>query len=158
MSRNTNKNATATTETTALVPTVQIVEKIEKTVHTATAFTKYHEIYDDLCKCTTKKQLVDTMNKYGLRTTTKPTTTPNTNDLYIQFIDKSRLLITKKSLKLYTNNCCLFSFSDIETFDIVNDGSYRNRRATVKNTFDTFKYIFSVFMNNGDNYLPTYNV
>lgn len=152
MSRNTNKNATATTATNALVISAPIVENATAT--TATAFTQYKSIYDDLCKCTTKKQLVDTMNKYGLRTTTKPTTTPNINDLYIQFIDKSRLLITKKSLKLYTNESRMTEFDCGMVFDTVNDGSYRNRRATVNNTVETFKSIFSVFMNDTDNYLP----
>ena len=150
MSRNTNKNATATTANNALVISAPTIE----TATTATAFTQYKSIYDDLCACTTKKQLVDTMNKYGLRTTTQPTTTPNINDLYIQFIDKSRLLITKKSLKLYTNENRMIDFECGMSFDVVNDGSYRNRRATVNKSFETFKSIFSVFMNDENNYLP----
>jgi hypothetical protein len=121
---------------------------------TALAFTQYEAIYNELIACTTKKQLVDTMNKYGLRTTTIPTTTPNTNDLYIQFSDKSRLLIAKKTMKLYTNDARKSEFPGLQ-FDKVNDGSYRTTRATIAKSLENFKAVFAVFMNCADNYLPT---
>ena len=118
-----------------------------------TKFEKYNELYDALLKCETKKQLVDTMNMYGLRTTTTPTTTPNKNDLYIQFIDKSRVLFTTKSLKLYTNDDTATKFNDM-VFDKVNDGSYRTKRATVSNTIENFIKLFSYFLTDDNNYLP----
>ena len=114
----------------------------------------FQSLYNELITATTKKQLVDTMNKYGLRTTTLPTTTPNVNDLYIQFIDKSRVLIGKKSLKLYTNDKLVDDFSDYK-FDVVNDGSYRNRRATVEKSVEQFTKLFSYFLTNNDNWLVT---
>ena len=103
----------------------------------------YTDLYTDLLKCGSKFELVATMIKHGYYTTTQPTTTPNTNDLYIQFNDKSRLLIGKKSLKLYTNDEHAKQF-DLQ-FDKVNDGSYRVKRATVANTIENFTLIFNHF-------------
>ena len=142
MAKATATKATATKATAA------------KATATATKFSQYTEIYNALSACKTKKDLVDTMNRFGLRTTTQPTTTPNINDLYIQFIDKSRLLITGKSLKLYTNEARVNDFTGLQ-FDIVNDGAFRNRRATVHKSVEMFTAIFEVFMSNPDNYLPT---
>lgn len=129
-------------------------------VATATNTTKINSSIDftalhtALMKCNTKKQLVDTMNMFGLRTTTLPTTTPNKNDLYVQFIDKSRVLFGVRTLKLYTNDDTAKSFSDWY-FDGVNDGSYRTHRATVPNTVDNFKLILQYFLQNNDNWLVT---
>lgn len=117
-------------------------------------------LYSDLNQCITKHQLVDTMNMYGLRTTTQPTDTPNKNDLYIQFNDKSRLLIGTKTIKLYTSDTIASEkhFSGL-VFDKVNDGSYRVARATMQNTIDNFKTVFNYFFNvidgHENNYLPT---
>jgi hypothetical protein len=151
----TTTTKTATTKKTTTKSKTDVMNNESKTnvTMTATTFAKYNEIYDDLCKCVTKRQLVDVMNSYGLRTTTTPTTTPNTNDLYIQFNDKSRLLIGKKSLKLYTNDARKTEFDGL-VFDRVNDGSYRTARATVIKTVENFTKIFTVFMNCTDNYLP----
>ena len=117
-------------------------------------------LYTELCDCTTKHQLVDAMNSYGLRTTTQPTDTPNKNDLYIQFNDKSRLLIGAKTLKLYTSeSIATDDYFKSMHFDKVNDGSYRVARATVLKSVDAFKTIFNYFFNTVDghelNYLPT---
>ena len=103
----------------------------------------YTDLYTDLLKCGSKFELVATMLKHGYYTTTQPTTTKNVNDLYIQFNDKSRLLIGKKSLKLYTNDEHAKQF-DLQ-FDKVNDGSYRVKRATVANTIENFTLIFNHF-------------
>lgn len=146
---------------TATVETVE-TETETATVETATVenrtFNRFENLYNDLCGCVTKCGLVDTMNAYGLRTTTKPTTTANINDLYIQFHDGSRVLITKKSLKLYTNETTATVFDEI-IFDDVNDGSYRKKRATVSKSVETFKRFFEYFLNDcddhNDNYLPT---
>lgn len=129
-------------------------------IETATNATKvnrtidYTALYTALIKCNTKKQLVDTMNSFGLRTTTLPTTTPNKNDLYIQFIDKSRVLFGVRTLKLYTNDETTKCFGDWY-FDGVNDGSYRTHRATVPNNIDNFKLILQYFLKNSDNWLVT---
>lgn len=110
----------------------------------------YSTMYEELKGATCKRDLVDTMNAYGYRTTTIPTTTPNKNDLYIQFADKSRLLITSKSLKVYTCSENAEAMADKEFyFDPVNDGSYRTKRATVSNNLENFTKIFSYFLGKG---------
>ena len=108
----------------------------------------YETLYNDLVECKTKCELVTTMLQYGLYTSTKPTTTANANDLYIQFNEKSRLLISKKSLKVYTNNDNATAINAIDNnfiFDSVNDGSYRVKRATVSKTIENFTEIFKYF-------------
>ena len=108
----------------------------------------YEALYNELVECKTKCELVTTMLQYGLYTSTKPTTTANANDLYIQFNEKSRLLISKKSLKVYTNNDHSTAINAIDNnfiFDSVNDGSYRVKRATVAKTIENFTTIFKYF-------------
>ena len=108
-------------------------------------------LYEELIACTTKKALVDTMNKHGLRCTTLPTTTPNINDLYIQFIDKSRIQFSKKVMKLWTAEQVV---KDLElTYDQVNDGSYRKCRATMPKAVEGFEKILNYMLQNPDNYL-----
>jgi len=128
--------------------TDNIVKTVQKNMSTKTNATKtnanYQSLYDELNKCSSKFELVATMLKHGYYTTTQPTTTLNTNDLYIQFNDKSRLLIGKKSLKLYTNDEHAKQFNDLQ-FDKVNDGSYRVKRATIANTIENFTMIFNHF-------------
>lgn len=114
----------------------------------------YEKLFNELCECNTKHQLVDTMNRNGYRTTTQPTDTPNKNDLYIQFIDKSRVLISSKSLKVYTNDENASELKDF-TFDKVNDGSYRTKRATISKTVDNFNKVFDYFNSKYDIKLPT---
>lgn len=155
-----SKSTTATTTTTTENTTTTATETINNE-KTNVVFTEYKSLYNDLCKCNTKHGLVDTINKYGLRTTTQPTDTINKNDLYIQFAsEKSRILITTRSLKLYTCDTIASDdyFSDMK-FDIVNDGSYRTKRCTVSNTVDNFKKFFEYFLTMVDghenNFLPT---
>jgi hypothetical protein len=136
--------------------TTKNTKKVTKntTTENTTVFNRYDALYNDLLKCECKMQLVNTMLSYGLYTTTTPTTTLNKNDLYIQFGDKSRLLITAKSLKVYTNddNASKLKIGD---YDMVNDGSYRTKRCTVKNTLENFTTILSYFLTDNRNYLPT---
>jgi hypothetical protein len=112
----------------------------------------YTAIYNEFTTAKCKLDLVNTLNKYGIRTNTTPTTTQNLNDLYVQMYDKSRVLITKKSLKVYTNNehatAIHTAYNDFE-FDNVNDGSYRTQRATVKNTVENFIKIMRYFESHG---------
>lgn len=125
------------------------------TVNNAT----YTAIYNEFATATCKLDLVNALNRHGIRTNTTPTETKNANDLYVQLFDKSRVLITKKSLKVYTNDehatAIHNAFNDFE-FDSVNDGSYRTKRATVKNTVENFNRIFAYFEKCGCiAYLPT---
>lgn len=151
------------TDETATVETVE-TETETATVETATVenrtFTDFENLYNDLCGCDTKHKLVDTMNMYGLRTTTQPTDTPNKNDLYIQFFDKSRVLIGAKSLKLYTcDTIATATYFDGFVFDKVNDGSYRTNRATVSKSVENFTKILRYFTETIDgcenSFLPT---
>ena len=106
----------------------------------------YSKLYEELIVCRTKQELVTTMLGHGLYTSTKPTTTANLNDLYIQFNEKSRVLITSKSLKVYTSVDHANALSnEVFQFDNVNDGSYRTRRATVARNVENFIAIFNYF-------------
>ena len=131
--------------------TVNQVTKEEKTMKKLTTnATKtnstYSAIYEEFKTATCKKDLVDSLNRHGIRTNTTPTETKNKNDLYVQFYDKSRLLITSKSLKVYTNEEHANGLASKEFyFDPVNDGSYRVKRATVPNTVENFERILSYF-------------
>jgi hypothetical protein len=136
------KNATKSTATKSTA-TVNATA-----TNTILSVEKINALYNELIVCKTKHALVDTLNKYGLRTTTIPTDTPNVNDLYIQLCDKSRVLFGAKSLKVYTNESHATALS-MFTFDRVNDGSYRTRRATVAKTVDNFKTVFEYFAKNG---------
>lgn len=119
-------------------------------------FDNYDKLYNALIECETKHQLVDTMNMFGLRTTTQPTDTKNKNDLYIQFNDKSRVLIGKRMIKLYTcDEVASDTYFDGLIFDEVNDGSYRTKRCSISNNVENFKKFFSYFLNDNANYLPT---
>lgn len=106
----------------------------------------FSKLYEELIVCKTKQELVTAMLGHGLYTSTKPTTTANANDLYVQFNEKSRLLITSKSLKVYTcEDHAKALGNDTFVFDLVNDGSYRTRRATVAKTLENFTEIFKYF-------------
>ena len=109
----------------------------------------FEQIYNALIECKTKHELVDTLNAYSIRTTTSPTDTKNTSDLYIQLCDKSRLMFTKTDIKVYTNethaNAMTTALKMI--FGKVNDGSYRTQRANVPKTVENFKMIFEYFAN-----------
>lgn len=106
----------------------------------------FSKLYEELLVCKTKQELVSTMLGHGLYTSTTPTTTPNANDLYIQFNEKSRLLIGKKTFKVYTNEVHAAALSnEVFQFDKVNDGSYRTKRATVSRTLENFQRVFEYF-------------
>ena len=58
----------------------------------------YDSMFNELLTAKCKNDLVTTMLKYGMSTTTSPTTTPNANDLYIQFNDFSRVWLRKSRI------------------------------------------------------------
>ena len=123
----TKKTATATTKTNAT--------KTNATVD-------FTELYNELIVATTKKQLVDSMKNHNLQCVTAPTTTANTNDLYLQFNankcgDVSRVQITSKSIKLWCTETVKNEFTEY-LFDGVNDGSARKYRTTIAKTVDNF--------------------
>lgn len=113
---------------------------------------RIEEMFTALKSAQCKKDLVDTMNAYGYRTTTIPTTTPNKNDLYIQLSDKSRVLFTSKSIKVYTNQANAEGLQAVNKdfqFDLVNDGSYRTKRTTIGNNLENFTTVFNYFLGCG---------
>lgn len=137
----TNKN----NELSVITKSTKVAKSNSKKVNNVVNFEK---LYSELIECKTKCELVNTMLKYNLYTSTKPTTTNNINDLYIQFNEKSRLLISKKSLKVYTNNENANKISKLHNdfiFDNCVDGSYRTKRATVSKTIENFISIMNYF-------------
>lgn len=114
----------------------------------------FQSFIDDVKVVTNKMQLVAVANKYGIYTTTKPTTTKQLNDLYMQLFDGSRIKFnhsTKNgvsSISVYTTKKYgndIHTIDDTFVFDNVNDGKYRVSRATVPCTVDTLKTIFTFF-------------
>lgn len=113
-------------------------------------------LFTELTTATCKKSLVDTMTKYGLQCVTAPTTTPNTNDLYLQFNankcgDVSRVQLTSKSIKVWCTATVksLFDGMNDFMFDDVNDGSSRKYRTTVKKSVENFTTVFNTLFDNG---------
>jgi len=110
-------------------------------------------LFTELTTATCKKSLVDTMTKFGLQCVTAPTTTPNTNDLYLQFNankcgDVSRVQLTSKSIKLWCTDAVKSLFTNLQ-FDAVNDGSSRKSRATIARTIENFTMVFNTLFDNG---------
>lgn len=105
----------------------------------------FTQLFEELTTSKSKYELVEAMKRAGLQCVTAPTTTPNTNDLYLQFNankcgDVSRLQLTSKSLKLWATEAVKGEFSDL-VFDGVNDGSARKFRATIPNTLENFSKV-----------------
>ena len=142
---NTSKNNETVKNELSVTKPTKVVKSNSKKINTNVNFEK---LYTELIECKTKCELVNTMLKYNLYTSTKPTTTQNINDLYIQFNEKSRLLISKKSLKVYTNNEHSIKINKLHNdfiFDNCVDGSYRTKRATVPKTIENFINIMNYF-------------
>ena len=120
-------------------------------VNTTKDFTS---LFEELTSATSKYELVEAMKKAGLQCTTAPTTTPNTNDLYLQFNankcgDVSRLQITSKSLKLWATENVKNEFTPDFIFESVNDGSARKFRATFARTLENFSIVMNKFSDLG---------
>ena len=111
------------------------------------------EFYNDFCGCKTKYDMVCVFNKYGIYTSTDATKTSNTNDLYIQFFDKSRIKLNSKSFQIYTCDDIATELIDVCTKSNItvdnatcNDGSYRKRKLTfTEKTEKTLECIFKFF-------------
>lgn len=103
----------------------------------------------ELCECKTKKELVETWNKYGLSTTTKPIDNVTIDDRYLQFLDGSRIQISADSLKLFTSKEILDEtyFDNVrEMASPAQDGNYRKFRVTMEKTFINFGFILRYFV------------
>ena len=121
---------------------------MKKTNNTKTNVTvDFTALYTAVNTAKTKNSLITAWLSNGYYTTTKPTTTANTNDLYIQLSDKSRLLFTKKYIKLYTSESIANGkyFKSIGKHTDTNDGSYRKVIISVDNTIENFTKLFSYF-------------
>jgi len=123
--------------------------KTEKTANNAKTnnVINFEKLYNELIIATTKKQLVDAMHQNSFQCVTAPTTTANTNDLYLQFNankcgDVSRVQITSKSIKLWCTETVKNEFTEY-VFDSVNDGSARKYRTTISKTLENFTAIMT---------------
>lgn len=109
-------------------------------------------LFEELCICETKKQLVETWERYGLRTTTKPIDSPTIDDKYLQMLDGSRIQISKTTIKLFTAEGILANdyFDEIRgAAKDVNDGSYRKLRVTMDKDEKAFAFLIRFFVNKG---------
>ena len=138
-----NNETKTTTKTTEKVTTKKPVENETKNNVTF----DYEKFFNEYIECKTKHEIVSVCSENGIYTTTKPTDTPNLNDLYIQFFDKSRLKLNKTSLQVYTSNDISIELETLFSCksDIVNDGTYRTHRLTLSKTVDTIKSVFDYF-------------
>lgn len=142
---------TKTTKTTQLA----LVENATKTNKSINDI-DFASLFDALNKCTCKSDLVDVVNEFGIYTSTKKSTNQCLTDLYIQLFDKSRVLLSKKSIKLYTCSAVASEFKQF-TFKPCNDGAYRKCYATVEKSVENLKSIFEYFSKNNQFWLPTEN-
>ena len=113
----------------------------------------FSALYDELCTCKTKVDMISAYANAGIICTTAPTTTPNINDLYAQFNrvncgDLSRIQLTSKSIKLYLTETVAAAFPDLQ-FDTCNDGGKRTRKTTIAKSADAFSDILSKFIELG---------
>lgn len=141
-----SKTTTKTTKTIATTETQLILNNVSKTNKSINDI-DFIMLFDDLNKCTCKSDLVDTINNYGIYTSTKKSNNQCLTDLYIQLFDKSRILIGKKSIKFYTTVDIANVFNEF-TFKKCDDGSYRKMYTTIDKTVDNLKLILSYFANN----------
>lgn len=152
---------TTTNKTTKTTTTENATKKVttKKTVTPVANATKVEfklnmsEFYNDFCGCKTKYDMVCVFTKYGIYTSTDATTTNNSNDLYLQFFDKSRIKLNSKSFQIYTCDdtanelieICKKSSITVDNASC-NDGSYRKRKLTfTEKTEKTLETIFRFF-------------
>lgn len=152
-----NEPKTTKKVTTKKVTTENATKKIKVTpidnVTKTTFSLNMSEFYNDFCNCKTKYDMVCVFTKYGIYTSTDATTTNNSNDLYLQFFDKSRIKLNSKSFQIYTCDDTANELIDIckksnITVDNAscNDGSYRKRKLTFnEKTEKTLECIFKFF-------------
>lgn len=141
-----------TTKTNEQIALVDNASKVNKSINDI----NFIDLFEKLNKCTCKSELVDTVNEFGIYTSTKKSTNNCLTDLYIQLFDKSRVLLSKKSIKLYTCNDVASEFKQW-LFKPCNDGSFRKCYTTIDKTVENLKLIFEFFAKNNQFWLPTEN-
>ena len=142
----TTKTTTKTKTTKKTVTPVENATKVEFKLNMS-------DFYNDFCNCKTKYDMVCVFTKYGIYTSTDATTTNNSNDLYLQFFDKSRIKLNSKSFQIYTcDDIATELVAVCKKLNIAvdnatcNDGSYRKRKLTfVEKTEKTLECIFKFF-------------
>lgn len=152
-----NETTKTTTKTTKKVTTENATKKIKVTPVANANKVEFKlnmsEFYNDFCNCKTKYDMVCVFTKYGIYTSTDATKTNNSNDLYLQFFDKSRIKLNSKSFQIYTCDDTAIELIEIckksnITVDnaTCNDGSYRKRKLTFnEKTEKTLECIFKFF-------------
>ncbi|MBR4377347.1 MAG: hypothetical protein IKP50_00455 [Bacilli bacterium] len=117
----------------------------------------FEQLHNELKVATCKNDMVNAYQKNGIKVTTAPTTTLNTNDLYAQFRqnkcgDESRLQTTKTRIKLFVSNALrdyIVSKNDKLVFVDYNDGSIRKNQLVVSNTLENFTEMLQYFIDFG---------
>lgn len=114
----------------------------------------YGKLLDALNQCETKSDLVSALRSFGIKTTTKPTLTKGTDDLYFQLADKTRIQVRKTCLELWTSDevskQSKFSGKD---FASVDDRNVRTKRLKVDKNADNLKFLLEDFLENVANWI-----
>ena len=131
-----------------------------KTANNKKVNAKYETLYTALTTAKCKNDLVVAMLKSGYSTTTKPTTTANVNDLYIQFNDLSRVWLRKNRIDfLSTETTCNALETALKNANIKcektieksdNGCSKRSHRVEcIEKSLTAFQVVFDFLLENG---------
>lgn len=144
---NKTKNKKVITENVTSVEkvTTEKVTPIKNETKTNVKF-DVEKFFKSYIECNTKHEIVSLCAKSGIYTTTKPTDTPNKNDLYVQFFDNSRLKLNNKSIQIWCNDDTAIELEKVFecTSDVVHDNA-RTKRLTLSKTTETLEKVFEWF-------------
>lgn len=141
----TNNETTNKTKTTEKTNT-KTVKKVTENITKMNVKFDVEQFYSEYIKCNTKHEIVSLCAKSGIYTTTKPTDTPNKNDLYVQFFDNTRLKLNNKSIQIWCNHDTAIELEKVFecASDIVHDNA-RTKRLTLSKSVDTLEKVFDWF-------------
>lgn len=125
--------------------TTKKVTTVENKTKTNVKF-DVEKFFKSYIECSTKHEIVSLCAKSGIYTTTKPTDTPNKNDLYVQFFDNSRLKLNNKSIQIWCNDDTAIELEKVFECksDVVHDNA-RTKRLTLSKTTETLEKVFEWF-------------
>lgn len=146
---NETTNKTNATKTTKKVTTKKVTtEKITPVENETKLNVKFdvEKFFKSYIECNTKHEIVNLCQSVGIYTTTKPTDTPNKNDLYVQLFDQSRLKLNNKSIQVWCNDDTAVELEKVFECksDIVHDNA-RTKRLTLSKTTETLEKVFDWF-------------
>ena len=109
----------------------------------------YKGLFDSLCECKTKHELIETLHAFGFHSDTLPTDTPNVNDLYFQLEDGTRLWFRENKIVLLTSDAISRdAYFRKYSFRPSTDGKYRTKQADIPRELEDFTYVFKFFLDN----------